>query len=485
MAYQPFVKPQQTAFGEDLTAEVTPIVQVQFPYNINTLILEARDNNGASSIVNNKLQVSTGAAANQSSQVLTKTPLKYNPGQGALVRFTALFTTGVANSTQYIGIGDASDGYFFGYNGATFGIMRRQGGSPEVRTLTVTTGSSTAENITITLDGDADATVAVTNTGDTTLTAGEIADHDYSNLGQGWKAHAMGASVVFESYNAASQAGAYSLSGAATAVGAFAQDITGAAPTETIVAQSSWSEDKFDGTGSSGVTLDPTKGNVYQIRYQWLGFGLISFFIEDPSDGDYHIVHRIAYANANTVPSVDNPTLPLYVFAGNTSNTSDIKLQTSSMGGFVEGRNVETGLFNAASVEAASIDTTETPVLSVHNHTIYQGVVNRVQLQFTMLTVTADASTNKPATVRVRLNPTLTGASFSALDADTSVVRTDTAATAVSGGQVVFAQSIIEGAGAIVTLPTRLNVGDTLTISLEASGGTVDTVVAINWLELF
>ena len=64
--------------------------------------------------------------------------------------------------------------------------MRRYG-IHETRTLTVTTGSSHAENITITLDSDADATVAVTNTGDVTLTANEIAAHDYSDYDRDWE----------------------------------------------------------------------------------------------------------------------------------------------------------------------------------------------------------------------------------------------------------------------------------------------------------
>ena len=480
---------QKTAFGEDLVAELTPVVQLHFPYNINTRLAVVRDNNGTSSVVNNKLQVSTGAAANQSSQVLSREPVNYNPGQGALCRFTAVFTTGAANSTQYIGIGDSSEGYFFGYNGTAFGLLRRQGGSPEIRTLTVTTGSSTAEDITITLDGDAETTVTVTNTANTTLTANEIAAHDYSNVGQGWTTHVMGATVVFESYNAALQTGTYSLSGATTAVGTFAQSVAGAAPTETVVAQSAWSEDVMDGTGPSGVTLDQTKGNVYQIRYQWLGFGAIEYSVEDPSNGDLVLVHRIEYANANTIPSVDNPALPLCIEAINTSNTTDIVLQTSSMGGFVEGRNEGLGISNGASVEiAGGIGMTETPVLSIHNHTVFQSVVNRVKTKLELLTSSVDSAAVKVATVRVRLGADLTGASFNAVDDNTSVMRTDIAATAVSGGTVLFAQGIEQGDSLSVDLDALnidLTVGETITISLESSSGTVATVTTVNWLELF
>lgn len=479
---------QKTAFGELLIAELTPIVQIHSAYNINTRILEARDNNGSASISNNKFQVSTGAAANQSSSLLSRIAVKYNAGQGCLWRGTGVFTAGAANSTQYIGIGTASEGYFFGYNGTAFGVMRRQGGSPEIRTLTVTVGATTAENITITLDDDAEATVAVTNTGDTTLTANEIAAHDFSDVGQGWTAHSMGANVVFESYNAASQTGAYSLSGTAPVAGTFAQSVAGVAPTETIVAQTSWNKDKAAGAETL-PSLTFTNGNVFEIRYQWLGFGAIDFYIENPLTGRFVLVHRIEYANANTNPSLDNPTLPLCMAVANTGNTSDIVLQSASMMGAIEGKDLEEGIVNNLTAEDTGTGTSETPIFSIHNHTVYQGKINRVRIEFTNFTASIDSTTaNKPSTIRVRLNPTLTGASFSAVDANSSVVRTDVAATAVSGGTLIFAQIITEGAAPVIDftkIMDKLNPGETINVSLESSSGNVDSVISMNWLELF
>lgn len=490
MTYKPFIEDQKTAFGEVLSAELTPIVQIHSAYNINTRIMEARDNNGSSSIANNMFKVSTGAAANQSSALLSRIAVKYNAGQGGLWRGTGVFTAGAANSTQYIGIGTSSEGFFFGYNGTAFGILLRQGGSPEIRTLTVTTKSTTAEDITITLDGDAvtDVTVTDATATDVTTTANEIASYDYSNVGQGWKAHSMGANVVFESYNAASQTNTYSLGGAATAVGSFAQSVAGVAPTETITAQTSWSNDKAAGAEIL-PSLTFTNGNVFEIRYQWLGFGAIEFYIENPSTGRFVLVHRVEYADANTTPSVDNPTLPTCMAVANTSNTTDIVLQSASMMGAIEGKDLEEGVLNAAVVETTNIGVTETPILSIHNHTVYQSKINRVRVRLDELGVSFDASSaNKPAVLRLRVNPTLTGASFSAVDANTSVVRTDTSATVVSGGTLFFAQSLSEGAAPILDLLSRnvlLEPGETVTVSLEASNGTIDPDISFGWKELF
>ena len=88
----------------------------------------------------------------------------------------------------------------------------------------------------------------------------------------------------------------------------------------------------------------------------------------------------------------------------------------------------------------------------------------------------------------LRLNATLTGASFSAIDVDTSVARKDTSATAVSGGTLFFAQSLAEGAAPILDFSDRnilLEPGETVTVSLEASNGTIDPDVSFGWRELF
>jgi len=477
------------AFGESLVTQLEPVVQLLFSYNVNPLEVDARDNGGASSIENSMLKLSTGAAANQSSSMLSREIARYEPGIGYRARFTGVFTTGVANSNQVIGIGDSGEGLFFGYNGTSFGVMRRYGGKPEIRTLTVTTASSTAEDITITLDGDAETTVTVTNSGDTTTTANEIASHDYSGTGGGWTAKAVGATVVFTSWSSSSKTGTYTLSSATTAVGTFAQTLAGAAATDTWVAQSSWNgDDIFDGNGITGVTIDPTKGNVFQIDLQYLGFGLIRFFIEDPDDGEMHLVHSIEYANANTVPSLDNPSLHLYACAENSSNTSDIVLKTASMGIFVDGKRRDYGV-NRGAENAANLSTANnTPVLSIRIAETYAGKLNRSQVKLNYASAAVDHT--KPVVIKFYANPDLTGASFAAIDSNTSSVYKDTSATALTGGVFLFALPLGKTSNDVIDLKDNIDLGrfgpgDVLTISADpvsATGADVD--VAVNFTEL-
>ena len=67
-------------------------------------------------------------------------------------------------------------------------------------------------------------------------------------------------------------------------------------------------------------------------------------------------------------------------------------------------------------------------------------------------------------------------------------MRKDIAATGISGGSVVFAQTLTEGAPLALDLAkkeSKLEPGETLTISLEASNGTIDPDITIDWRELF
>lgn len=476
---------EKTAFGELSVAELTPTIQIQFPYTINSEILKDLSNGGTASIDNSMLKLSTGASANQSAEVRTKESIQYHPGQGTLVRFTSLFTTGLAGSKQASGIGDSSNGLFFGYSGADFGILRRTGGVREMRVLTVSTASSTAEDITITLDGDVKADVTVTASGDISTTAHEIADADYSSVGRGWEARSDGdGTILFISYDSLPRAGTYTLSSATTAVGSFAQALIGAAPTDSWILQADWNQDKADGLGVL-PNIDFTKGNVFEIKFQWLGFGPMYFHIENPENGAYIPVHTIQYANANVAPSMANPTLPLSLIAENTSNTSDIILRAGSIAAFVEGISKNTHFHRGVSVEYSAVGTTETPILTLHNKEIFHGKENKIRIKLILFVGSADGT--KPSVMRIRKDTKLIAASYSDVDGNSSVVEFDSSATILSNGSDQLGLGLGKSESQTLDLEEKsyfLNPGELFTITQKATAGTVDGVVSVNWEEL-
>ena len=475
-----------TAFGEVSVAEPTPRVNMQFPYNINGRISRTRINNGGTVTQASSMAVlQTSAAANASAELYSNRVLHYNPGQGAETRFTALFTTGVANSQQLIGVGGADDGFFFGYNGATFGVLRRVGGSVHVETMEITAAATGTGNIVVTLDGNA-TNVAVAS-GDTVQdVARKIAATDFSDNGTGWTARADGDTVDFISFDAVSHTGSYSTTGQGVTA-TFASAVTGVAPTDNWTAQASWNHDVMDGTGPSGVTLDQTKGNVYRIQYQWLGFGLISFWIENPSTGGFSKVHDIDYANANTTPSVFNPTFPLSASVVNTSNSDNITLKTSSMVGMVQGKEVVHGERFGADSEIGSVST-ERPILTIRVKDFYQGAVNRTHAFPDLFSAGGENSGNKTIQFRIYYNATLTGpTAFSDIDTNTSSMEFDVASTGITGGAKLIDVITVGGQGSqVVQLPSdagfHMAPGDRLTVTAEASTSTTG-ITSLGWIE--
>lgn len=483
--------PDKSAFGEAKTAETTPVIQLQFPYNINSKIVKAKANqSGTVDINQNMARLQSGAAANSSAELFSVVNAKYNPGQGSVVRFTAVYGAQAGDNKQHVGIGNHSDGFFFSQTAAGFGISSRKGGGSEVRTLTVDTASDTDEDITVTLNGNSKTDVTITNQVNKSVMANEIAAHDFSDVGRGWDAFAVNETVIFVSWGPGARTGTYEIADVAgTAAVSFAQTVAGAGHTDAFVAQADWNIDPMLGTsaGDSGVTLDPTKGNVYQIQYQWLGFGTIVYSIEDPTTGHFNEVHRIEYPNANTSPSINNPTLPLYGASINTTNATNVILFVGSMmcgnEGPVRPTGYNHGISGSLTLGATSA---ETPIMSIRNKLVHQSTFNRVPIKILIINVGVEHS--KTVNVNFYRNPTLVSASFTDIDASTSVVQKDTAATGFSGGTLLFTASLGKAGNTIISLDNveagLLQPGEIITATLApTSGNTAEGVVSFNFVE--
>ena len=392
-----------TAFGEVMTAESTPVVQVDFVYGVNDVTTKTSVT-GSGSVTNGNgmVSASTTAATSSSAVVYSSRNLKYRPGQGALVRFTAMFTTGASGSFQYAGIGfpNLDDGLFFGFNETAFGICNLNNGTPS------------------------------------------------------W------------------------------------------------VTQANWNVDVMDGTGSdsnpSGQLLDPTKGNVFQIKYQYLGFGALYFYVENKETGNFNLVHIIKYANTYTVPSLYNPSMPLLWAVENTTNNTDIVVKAGSGMAAVEGKRSYLGPRHGESNTKTSV-TTQVAAFSLKNCSTYNTIVNGGLVR--IRTVTFGSNTggagNGVTYLRITKDATLGGTpAFSPHDGSTadngdtitsgnSVVSFDTAGTTVTGGNIEY-NAIVAVGNSMYADVTDLDIyiapGEILTFAIESTqSATVG--VGVTWSE--
>jgi len=379
------------AFGELEAVEPTPVVQVDFIYNINADMVDSTvTGSGTVTQADSMAVLQTTAATSSSAMIETKRYLKYRPGQGCHIRGTALYTTGVANSEQLFGCWDEQDGLFFGFNGTSFWIMTRNDS------------------------------------------------------------------------------------------------------VDTWVAQADWNGDKMDWTGGSsnptGQNLDPTKGNVYQINFQWLGFGMIEFAIEDANTGRFVPVHQVRYANANTVPSLTNPSFPILWSVENTTNNTNITLKGASCVWEIEGKIEYLWPTNAIGNSKTGITTTLTNIITIRNKSTYQTITNRTPVNLLKYSLSVDG--NKPAEYQLIKNTTLGGTpSYTDISTNTSVIDYDTAGTTITGGQVIdfwtLGSTGTASESGTATTDIILLPGEILTLAVRATSTTTDATAAIRWVEDF
>lgn len=424
-----------SAFGDILVAPLSPIMQFDFvgqqvvSGTMNQFGGPILANGGSATTSSGRLQLNTNTNSAGAAVYISKTIARYRPGQGITARFTAAFSSPVANSTQVIGMTDANitwtnnatapgppmtavdvgDGYFFGYNGTSFGIRHK--------------------NARTSLD--------------------------------------------------------------------------------TWYPQSTWNIDRCDGSRSSvnpsGFNWVPTNGNVMMIRYPYLGYGDIKFFVQNPDTGTWINCHIIKYTNSTANVQTSNPSMYFFAQAKNSGNTSNIQLHVGSVGVFLSGERRYLGPSYGLDARINNNGTNnEHPIISLRNCTSFNGSPNRGLVRLRSVAFSGDGAATD-VRFRIRRNPTLTGATFANAIYGTitggstgyiitngqSMVAADTAASAVAAVTAGASDVVFNGVAARYTgyqidlTPYDIFIvpGDTYTFTMTSTANNNAVQVAVNWHE--
>lgn len=223
-------------FGAAVTATRYNEVEVSYattdPDLISTITV-TKTNGGDAINSNGQAVFSTSTNATGGIRVVTNDISEYRPHAESYGAFTAIFTTGVANSYQRLGIYDTNDGFYVGYEGATFGVTIRKGGA------------------------------------------------------------------------------------------------------DTFTPRASFNLDTLTGAANSKYTragvpevMDPTKDQLYRIRFGWLGAAPVTYEILSP-DGSWVPFHVIRQPNSVAATTINNPNLPITLDARKTSGATNITISTA------------------------------------------------------------------------------------------------------------------------------------------------------------
>jgi hypothetical protein len=476
MSFDPGQNLLTTAFGELSVAEMTPETQINAVYGIRDDVDTILDGTGtAATVVDNNFKVSSGTDADGVAALISDRFGTYRTGQGLLCRFTALFDPGVSGNNQAAGLINTEDGFVFGYFGTSFGLSRYYGGVVEVQSLQITTPAAGAENATITVDGAA-YTVPLT-AGTVQHNAFEIAN-DLNTQVPDYR-FSSNDDTVTAITRSPRPAGSFAFT-SATAVAAWTQIAAGAAPTFDHVPLLDWDF-------PPEFTIDPAKGNVYAISIQYLGYGGIKFYIENPETAEFELVHVYKYSNAHTTPSVSNPTFKIGWASQNIGATTSVSVKGASAAVFVEGKKKFDERSRGVSNEVISLGAIRRNILSVRNRIEFDDKNNKITMY--PQTLILSAAHNKSVIYHIDTGVSFAGdLDFAYLDEPNSCAEfaIDNAAVSADGREIATFR-IRSTAPAIIDMRPLLEVllpGEILTISAVTSSGTgAEADASIAWIE--
>lgn len=202
---------------------------------------------------------------------------------------------------------------------------------------------------------------------------------------------------------------------------------------ETKIRQSSWNVDKLDGTGKSRITLNQSDGVIYRVNFTWYGYGQILFSIISVVDNVQQLVpaHSLRITGDT---SVRNPNLAVFAQADNGGDAADLDVYVGGRNYSIVGKYVPKRRMTGQERASVATATTAKPLMTFRRKS---GFLDRsVKVQGFEVDVGTE-----PVIVEIRLNGTLTAASYATPTNHTAgetALEVDVSATAISGGEVLY-----------------------------------------------
>lgn len=371
-----------SAFGESIAVPLVPVVQIEPVYGIDPDEVQTYTaGGGVADVENNMFHASSTSTLGSYGVLRSRRVIRYRPGQGVMCRFTAMFNPAEGNSLR-AGFGSQQEALQVGFDGTEFGIYHVYGNKAEIRTLTIT-GTSAAGDATVVLNG-VSYIVALVNGETSVQTAARIARATFT----GWLVEQKDNEVRFLHAGTGPLTGTFSYTGAGGTTGTFVRTQAGLIGTTDFIPRSQFSLDPLDGTGTSGVTIDFTKLNVFQINFRWLGAGVSQFAIEHPDTGALFFFHKIHWVSRQTRPWVDNPNMKFTWTAYNTGGATGASVYGASAAGFEEGVLQRNNYGRSYSLQKSSLGSGIVHQLfTLYNPLTYAGRINMKEVLLTDITV--------------------------------------------------------------------------------------------------
>lgn len=291
-----------------------------------------------------------------------------------------------------------------------------------------------------------------------------------------------------------------------TGLSVVVRSYTTGSAVDAPVAQAAWNLDTLDGSqgaaNPTGITLDPTKTQIFWIQFQWLGVGRVTFGFD--IEGELVPVHYIDHANASLAKVyMTTPALPVRYeminsdVGGGTYNAGSLKQICAAV--VREGAPDDPGYETSASrggTSGTAADGTLTTLLAVQLTTAH---IRARLIPRALQILNAGAV---PVRYCLSINPSTTGsfANWTAVGTglasqySVSVLPVTATGTVLEMGYVAAgvgagpSRSTTSAAGlsaSLDVLASIAGVSDVLCLSAAGIGNTAACYAALRWAEVY
>lgn len=490
------VPSSDNAFGDTVVTNLYPVVQLDFSAGLGiekSRVVTRQDGNAA--ISSSALQLTSGTGSFSYAAVESHSRARYRPGQGVLARWTAIYDTPTEGIRAFAGLNSGVSALQVGYSGSRFGINHQANSAPHIFTFDVTVASTTAETASFIFSNETGpniASVPLTNNASLVQTANEIAKADWSLIHyHGYNVQSSGSTVTFVHRDPEGHSESISFT-ATTMSGAFNEDVlSGDHRNDHFTPQSEWNIDIMDGTGPSGMKLNHQFGNVYQVAFQYLGYGNSVFSIENENSGKMTPVHQLKYVNKNTDLVLVTPNIPVQWLIEHTGSTDTTSKFIKGGSGAVFNQGYMNGAASrrfSTRVTYDSLTTTKTHVLSLKSLLVFNEIPNLGTIRPVTLNITSDGA--RGFICDVYRDSTIANPDWYEICSGESAVLATQVGSLTDLTDLIFSTSVSANSTQTIDLREHditmhgIPDQDTINIVLHTFKTTTDAIVSITWEEI-
>lgn len=254
---------------------------------------------------------------------------------------------------------------------------------------------------------------------------------------------------------------------------------------ETVRAPRSEWIDQLDGHGKSGITADFTKAQILSIDYEYLGVGLVRFFIV--IGGEFVLIYQYNHANAGNSTYMRYSNQPIrYEIRQVGDGSGSLEMVCSTVG--TEGSLNQIG-------RDGSVNTGIDPVDADNSANTYACIGLRMTTDYPnihahIVGATLLSSTNDNLLWELRRNPTVAGTfTYSSVNSIEAAISNDNTNT-VTGGELLQSGYVPSNGVIDLQRETAERMGlsingtpDEFVLCVRATGPNADVLASVDWIE--